>query len=60
MGYSTPKIPFNLAEFLSQKAAPRSYRKPVWRQKPVSRPTTGENPDTDTDPEKGLKEGPGG
>lgn len=31
MGYSTPKAPFDLAEFLSQKAKPGS-RKPRWRR----------------------------
>ena len=30
MGFSTPKTPFNLAEFLSEKASPRSSRKPTW------------------------------
>lgn len=52
MGYSTPKAPFNLAEFLSHKAAPRSYRKPVWGGRLASRPTNGENPDLGTDPEE--------
>lgn len=33
MGYSTPKTPFDLTKFLDQKAAPRSYRKPVWARK---------------------------
>ena len=31
MGYSTPKAPFDLADFLSQKAKPGA-RKPRWRQ----------------------------
>jgi hypothetical protein len=31
MGYSTPKAPFDLADFLSQKAKPGS-RKPRWRR----------------------------
>ncbi|MFE3838807.1 hypothetical protein [Pseudogemmobacter sonorensis] len=60
MGYSTPKEPFNLAEFLSQKAAPRSYRKPVWGRKSASKPTAEENAGADAGPEKRLKEEPGG
>jgi hypothetical protein len=32
MGFSTPKTPFNLAEFLSEKAPPRSSRKPSWKR----------------------------
>ena len=56
MGYSTPKTPFDLAEFLSQKAAPRSYRKPVWGRKPASMPTTEKDANANTDPEKRVKE----
>lgn len=59
MGYSTPKTPFNLTEFLSQKAAPRSYRKPVWGRKPASRPMTEKDANADTSPENRVKEEPG-
>lgn len=59
MGYSTPKTPFNLAEFLSQKSAPRSYRKPVWGRKPASKPAAEEDANADTDPEKRVKDEPG-
>ncbi|MCL7466765.1 hypothetical protein [Phaeovulum sp. NW3] len=34
MGYSTPKKPLNLVEFLSQKGKPRSVRKPAWNMRP--------------------------
>lgn len=33
MGFSTPKTPFNLAEFLSQKGSPRNSRKPMWKRR---------------------------
>jgi hypothetical protein len=37
MGFSTPKPPFNLAQFLSEKGTPRSSRKPQWqRRSPTS------------------------
>ena len=32
MGISTPKPPFDLAAFLSQKASPGSRRKPAWNR----------------------------
>jgi hypothetical protein len=35
MGFSTPKTPFNLADFLSQKGTPRSSRKPAWSRRPA-------------------------
>lgn len=59
MGYSTPKTPFSLADFLSQKALPRSYRKPAWGRKPATKLTVGESPDTDASPEMSDKENPG-
>lgn len=34
MGFSTPKTPFNLSEFLSQKGTPRNARKPNWKRAP--------------------------
>ena len=34
MGFSTPKTPFNLSEFLSQKGTPRNSRKPNWKRAP--------------------------
>ena len=37
MGFSTPKTPFNLADFLSQKGAPRTSRKPSWKRSPQPR-----------------------
>jgi len=39
MGYSTPKTPFDLAEFLSQKAKPGAGRKPSWRRLAPRRPS---------------------
>lgn len=33
MGFSTPKPPFNLAQFLSEKGTPRSSRKPQWKRR---------------------------
>lgn len=33
MGFSTPKPPFNLAAFLSEKGTPRSSRKPQWKRR---------------------------
>ena len=33
MGYSTPKKPFDLGEFLSQKATTRAIRKPTWQRR---------------------------
>jgi len=38
MGYSTPKTPFDLTEFLGQKATSKSYRRPVWGRKPAIKP----------------------
>lgn len=35
MGFSTPKTPFNLADFLSQKGTPQRSRKPVWNRRPA-------------------------
>lgn len=39
MGYSTPKTPFDLKEFLSHKGKPQSARKPVWNRRPAVAPT---------------------
>ncbi|MBU9696861.1 hypothetical protein GU927_003265 [Rhodobacteraceae bacterium HSP-20] len=39
MGISTPKPPFNLAEFLAQPAPPRARRKPTWTR-PAPAPET--------------------
>lgn len=47
MGISTPKPPFNLAEFLSQKAPPASRRKPAWNR-PRSAAPVAEEPEDDT------------
>ena len=33
MGYSTPKKPFDLGAFLSEKATVRSGRKPTWQRR---------------------------
>lgn len=38
MGYSTPKKPFDLTEFLNQKGKPQSARKPVWNRRPAVAP----------------------
>lgn len=55
MGVSTPKTPFNLAEFLSQKAPPGSRRKPAWNRPRSAAPTeddaTESDPVTTRDPE---------
>ena len=42
MGISTPKPPFNLAEFLSQKAPPASRRKPAWNRPRTPAPVADE------------------
>ncbi|QLQ18044.1 MAG: hypothetical protein HZT43_04030 [Exiguobacterium profundum] len=42
MGYSTPKKPFDLGEFLSEKGSVRSGRKPTWQRRapaPAAAPT---------------------
>jgi len=48
MGISTPKPPFDLAAFLSQKATPGSRRKPAWNRPrsaaPVAEETEDETP----------------
>lgn len=33
MGISTPKPPFNLAEFLAEKAPPRAKARPTWSRR---------------------------
>lgn len=38
MGYSTPKKPFDLGEFLSQKGSVRSGRKPTWQRRSPAAP----------------------
>ncbi len=51
MGISTPKTPFNLAEFLSQKATPGQRRKPAWNRPRSAAPAAmDDTPDTDIDP----------
>lgn len=49
MGFSTPKTPFNLAEFLSQKGSPRSMRKPTWKRRPAVETSMAEDDAMDTD-----------
>ena len=48
MGISTPKPPFDLAAFLSQKATPGPRRKPAWNRPrsaaPVAEETEDETP----------------
>jgi hypothetical protein len=38
MGYSSPKKPFDLTEFLSQKSKPPFSRKPSWNRRPAATP----------------------
>ena len=47
MGYSTPKRPFDLTEFLSQKGKPQHVRKPAWNRRPAVTPKA---PDAHVDP----------
>lgn len=57
MGVSTPKTPFNLAEFLSQKAPPGSRRKPAWNRPRAAAPTTDDAGVTEAeDPRSATKE----
>lgn len=44
MGYSTPKKPFDLTEFLSQKGKPSFSRKPSWNRRPTATPKTPDAP----------------
>jgi hypothetical protein len=54
MGYSSPKKPFDLTEFLSQPGKPPFSRKPSWNRRPAMgpkaveaqvKPTAGPDPD---------------
>ena len=47
MGFSTPKTPFNLADFLSQKGAPRTSRKPNWKRAPQAQAEDQNQPQDD-------------
>ena len=47
MGYSTPKKPFDLGEFLSQKATARSSRKPTWQRRAPAEATGAEDDGAD-------------
>lgn len=38
MGYSSPKKPFDLSEFLSQKGKPPFSRKANWNRRPAAAP----------------------
>lgn len=40
MGFSSPKKPFDLTEFLSQKGKPPFSRKPNWNRRPAATPDT--------------------
>lgn len=60
MGISTPKPPFNLAEFLSQKGKPNTGRRNSWKRPTASEDYDSENqsdaadetlPHTETKPE---------
>ncbi len=44
MGYSTPKKPLDLTEFLSQKAKPQSGRRPAWNRRPAATPNAPTSP----------------
>ncbi len=50
MGISTPKTPFNLAEFLSQKATPGARRKPAWNRPRNAAPTPEDTAETEAEP----------
>ncbi|NBE08108.1 hypothetical protein [Paragemmobacter ruber] len=50
MGISTPKTPFNLAEFLSQKATPGARRKPAWNRPRAAAPTPDDTAETEAEP----------
>lgn len=52
MGYSSQRTPFNLAEFLSQKATRQPNRKPVWRRKSAPVVSADENSEAEAAPEK--------
>lgn len=47
MGFSTPKTPFDLAAFLSQKGKPQYARKPAWNRRPAVMPKA---PDSQVEP----------
>lgn len=49
MGYSTPKKPFDLGEFLSEKGSVRSGRKPTWQRRAPPAPAEPADVDGDTD-----------
>jgi hypothetical protein len=49
MGYSTPKKPFDLGEFLSQKGSVRSGRKPTWQRRAPAVPDEPADVEEDTD-----------
>lgn len=42
MGISTPKPPFNLAEFLSQKGKPNTSRRNNWKRQSPTAPSESE------------------
>lgn len=44
MGYSTPKPPFDLTEFLTKKGKPQSGRKPAWNRRPAVAPKAADTP----------------
>lgn len=44
MGYSTPKKPFDLTEFLNQKGKPPFARKPAWNRRPAVTPNAPDAP----------------
>lgn len=55
MGISTPKTPFNLAEFLSQKAPPGSRRKPAWNRPRAAAPANDETTETEAEESRSAK-----
>lgn len=55
MGFSTPKTPFNLAEFLSQKGTPRRAHRPRFGRKPAAPLTEAQHPDLAETPESDVE-----
>ncbi|ESW61212.1 MAG: hypothetical protein Q27BPR15_07785 [Rhodobacter sp. CACIA14H1] len=50
MGISTPKPPFNLAEFLATPASPKQRRKPTWHRRPAAATEVEQDEDTTETP----------
>lgn len=44
MGFSTPKTPFDLRAFLSQKGKPQAARRPAWNRQSAVTPKASDTP----------------